>query len=167
MSYKTYIWQIYDIYMTDIWQIYDRYMTYIWHKSIWSILVFKGPSGPQQSHPFIRFWPTNWIKLKKRKYVSEIFSLYKFLKSFVFSAIFKFHFDVPKWPRIKKVVLRNVLKIEFYFQKNVSQNSRCRFSFSPSPSGSGWWLGLGEILEKMKICTWNSGSHFFGSKIQF
>ena len=25
--------------------------------------------------------------------------------------------------------------------------------------------GLGEILEK--ICTWNSGSHFFGSKIQF
>ena len=22
-------------------------------------------------------------------------------------------------------------------------------------------LGLGEILEKMKICTWNSGSHFF------
>ena len=28
-------------------------------------------------------------------------------------------------------------------------------------------LGLGEILEKVKVCTWNSGSHFFGSKIQF
>ena len=25
----------------------------------------------------------------------------------------------------------------------------------------------GEIREKMKICTWNSGSHLFGSKIQF
>ena len=28
-------------------------------------------------------------------------------------------------------------------------------------------VGLGEILEKVKICTWKSGSHFFGSKIQF
>ena len=30
-----------------------------------------------------------------------------------------------------------------------------------------WGVGLGEILEKMKICTWNSCSNVIGSKIQF
>ena len=27
-------------------------------------------------------------------------------------------------------------------------------------------LGLGEILEKMEFCNWNSASYVFGSKIQ-
>ena len=76
----------------------------------------------------------------------------------------------------------------------MSQNSRCKFSFSQEShraavdaGGAGAAiddaevsllvtvvgagvvdLGLGEILKilkKMKICTWNSGSHSFGSKI--
>ena len=57
----------------------------IWHKSIWSSLVSKWPSGPHQSHLFIRFGLTNCLKIKKLKNASEIFSLYKFWKSFVFS----------------------------------------------------------------------------------
>ena len=41
---------------------YDAYDIEIWHKSIWLILVSKRPSGPQQSHPFIRFWLQNCLK---------------------------------------------------------------------------------------------------------
>ena len=52
-------------------------MSYICHKSIWSILVSKRPSGPQKSHPFIRFWLTNCLKIKINKKALEIFSLYK------------------------------------------------------------------------------------------
>ena len=64
----------------------DAYDIEIWHKSIWSILVSKRLSGPQQSHPSIRFCLKNCLKLKKLKNASEFFSLYKFWKSFVFSA---------------------------------------------------------------------------------
>ena len=46
---------------------YDAYDIEIWHKSNWSILVSKRPSGPQQSHTFIRFWLENLIKVKKLK----------------------------------------------------------------------------------------------------
>ena len=62
----------------------DAYDIEIWHKSIWSILVSKRPSGPQQSHPFIRFCLKNCLIIKKLKNASEFFSLYKFWKSFVF-----------------------------------------------------------------------------------
>jgi hypothetical protein len=75
---------------------YDAYEMEIWHKSNLSILVSKRPSGPQQSHPFIRFWlKKNW-KEKKLKNVLEIFSLYKFFKSFVFSAEFSVALRVIK-----------------------------------------------------------------------
>ena len=75
---------------------YDAYEIEIWHKSNLSILVSKRPSGPQQSHPFIRFWlKKNW-KEKKLKNVLEIFSLYKFFKSFVFSAEFSVALRVIK-----------------------------------------------------------------------
>ena len=58
---------------------YDAYDIKIWHQSIWSILVSKRPSGPQQSHPLIRFWLTNCLKIKKlKKYVSEIFPFINF-----------------------------------------------------------------------------------------
>ena len=62
----------------------DAYDIEIWHQSMWSILVSKRPSGPQQSHPLIHFWLTNCLKIKKLKYASEFFSLYKFWESFVF-----------------------------------------------------------------------------------
>ena len=35
---------------------YDAYDIKIWLNSIWSILVSKEVSGPQQSHPLIQFW---------------------------------------------------------------------------------------------------------------
>ena len=49
MSYASYV---------IIWHImtYDAYDIWIWHMSNLSILVSKRPSGPQQSHPVIRFW---------------------------------------------------------------------------------------------------------------
>ena len=56
----------------------------VWHQSIWSIWVSKRPSGSQQSHPLIRFWLNNCLKIIKIEYVSEIFSLYEFWESFVF-----------------------------------------------------------------------------------
>jgi hypothetical protein len=42
---------------------YDAYDIEISHESIWSILVSKRPSGPQQSQIFIRFCITNCFKL--------------------------------------------------------------------------------------------------------
>ena len=35
----------------------------IWHWAIWSILVSKRPSGPQQLHLFIRFWLINSLQI--------------------------------------------------------------------------------------------------------
>ncbi len=77
MSYASYV---------IVWQImtYDAYDIEIWHRSYWWILVSKRPSEPQQSHPFIRFQWKICFKIKKIKNVSGIFSLYTFLKSFVF-----------------------------------------------------------------------------------
>ena len=49
----------------------DAYDIEIWHKSIWSILVSKRPSGPQQSHAFIRFWVKNGLKIKRLKCASK------------------------------------------------------------------------------------------------
>jgi hypothetical protein len=68
---------------------YDAYDIEIWHKSIGSILVSKRPSGPQQSHLFIRFCIKNCFEIKKLKYALEIFSLYRFWKSFVFFTFFQ------------------------------------------------------------------------------
>ena len=65
---------------------YDAYDIEIWRKSIWLILVSERPSGPQQSHLLIRFCLKNCLKMKKMKNAWEFFSLYKFWKSFVFSA---------------------------------------------------------------------------------
>ena len=74
-----------------IWHLmsYDAYDIEIWRKSNWSILVSKRSSGPQQSHPFICCWLENCFKIWKLKNASEIFSLYKFWKSFVFLAELK------------------------------------------------------------------------------
>ena len=69
----------------------DAYDIETWLKSIWSILVSKWLSGPQQSHPSIRIGLKNCLK-KKIENASEFFSLYKFWKSFVFSAKLKVHF---------------------------------------------------------------------------
>ena len=65
----------------------DAYDIEIWHKSIWSILVSKRPSGPQQSHPFFRYWLNNFFKIEKLKRASTKISLYEFWKSFVFLAL--------------------------------------------------------------------------------
>jgi hypothetical protein len=46
--------------------------------------VSKEASGPQQFHPLIQFWLTNSFKIQKWNNMFEIFSLYKFRKSFVF-----------------------------------------------------------------------------------
>jgi hypothetical protein len=89
MSYASYV--IICHIMTN-----DAYEIEIWHKSNLSILVSKWPSGPQQSHPFIRFWLTNNLKRKKLKNTLEIFSLYKFWKSFVFSVEFSVALRVIK-----------------------------------------------------------------------
>ena len=62
----------------------DAYYIEIWHKSIWSILVSKWPSRPQQSHPFIQSKLKNCLKIKNKQKTSVIFSLYKFGKSFLF-----------------------------------------------------------------------------------
>ena len=70
---------------------YDPYDTEIWHKSILSILVSKRPSGTQQSNPFIGFWITNCFKIKKWKYVLEIFSLYKFWSNLISQPIIAAH----------------------------------------------------------------------------
>jgi hypothetical protein len=43
----------------------DAYDIEIWHKAIWSILVSKWPSGPQQLHLFSRFWLVNCLKTRK------------------------------------------------------------------------------------------------------
>jgi hypothetical protein len=67
---------------------YDAYEIEIWHKSNLSILVSKWLSGPQQSHPFILFWLNKTLKRKIIEIALKIFSLYKFWKSFVFSAEF-------------------------------------------------------------------------------
>ena len=75
---------------------YDAYEIEIWHKSNLSILVSKRPSGPQQSHPFIRFWLKKTLKRKKLKNTLEIFSLYEFWKSFVFSVEFSVALRVIK-----------------------------------------------------------------------
>jgi hypothetical protein len=56
----------------------DAYDIEIRHKSNWSILVFKRPSGPQQSHLFIRFELTNCLDIKKLKNALEIFSFINF-----------------------------------------------------------------------------------------
>ena len=58
------------------------------------------------------------FKHKKMKKTSEIFSLYNFWKSFVFSAELKVHFFLSKWPCIKKVALRNVSKILSFSQES-------------------------------------------------
>ena len=85
MSYASYV---------IIWHLmsYDAYDIEIWQKSNWSILVSKRPSGPQQSHPIIRFWLNNSLKIIKWKNAWEIFSRYKFWKSFVFLALGKMQF---------------------------------------------------------------------------
>ena len=77
MSYASYI---------IIWHImtYDAYDIWIWRVSIWSILVSKRPSEPQQSHPLIRFQWKNVLKLNKMKNEPRVFSLYTFRASFVF-----------------------------------------------------------------------------------
>jgi hypothetical protein len=64
----------------------DAYDIEIWHKAIWSILVSKQPAGPQQLHLFSQFWLINSLQIKNGKTRLEIFSLYKFWKSFVFFA---------------------------------------------------------------------------------
>ena len=61
----------------------------------------------------------------------EIFSLYTFWKFFLFSAKLKVHFYVSKRPRIKKTVLQNVFKIEFYFQIYLRQASLIFSRISP------------------------------------
>jgi hypothetical protein len=65
---------------------YGAYDIEIWRKSIRLILVSERPSGPQQSHLLIRFCLKNCLKTKNMKKTSEFFPLYKFWKSFVFSA---------------------------------------------------------------------------------
>jgi hypothetical protein len=62
----------------------DAYDIEIWRKSIWSILVSKEASGPQQLHPVIWFWLNNWFKRKKKKNGSNKIFLYQFWESFVF-----------------------------------------------------------------------------------
>ena len=62
----------------------DAYDIEIWHQSNGSTLVSKRPSGPQYPHLFIRCWLKNCFKIKIITNVAEIFSLYKFWKSFVF-----------------------------------------------------------------------------------
>ena len=62
----------------------DAYDIEIWHMRHSSSLVSKRPSEPHQSHLFIRFWLKNCLKIQKLKNALEIFSLYKFWKSFVF-----------------------------------------------------------------------------------
>ena len=93
----------------------DAYDIEIWHESIWSTLVSKRPSGPQQSHMFIRFWQTNCLKIKKIKNVSEIFSLYKFWISFVFLA-------EKGWSVC--TVLRTSDQSDFFFICSVMQSYR-------------------------------------------
>ena len=66
MSYSSYV--IIRHFMS-----YDPYVIKICHQSIWAILVSKWPSGAKQSHPFIRFWLTNCLKIKKNKKCVEIF----------------------------------------------------------------------------------------------
>ena len=110
---------------------YDAYDIKIWHKSIWSILVSKRPSGPQQPHPFIRFWLKICLKIRKLTNASEMFSVYKFWKSFVFSAKLKVHFWTSKQPRIKKLFCKMFLKSNFTFKYiwgeilSISQESHC------------------------------------------
>jgi ABC-type multidrug transport system fused ATPase/permease subunit len=51
----------------------SHHMTYDISK-YWLILVSKRPSGPQHSHPLIRFWLNNCLKIKKyKKCVSNFF----------------------------------------------------------------------------------------------
>jgi hypothetical protein len=45
----------------------DAYDIEISHQSIWSNLVSKRPYGPQQTHPFIRFWLTNCLEINQIK----------------------------------------------------------------------------------------------------
>ena len=61
-----------------------------------SDMVSKRPSGPQQSHLFIRFWLKKTLKRKKFKNTLEIFSLCEFWKSFVFSVEFSVALRVIK-----------------------------------------------------------------------
>ena len=56
--------------------------------------IYNLASGNQQSHLFIRFWQTNCLKIQKLKKASEIFSLYKFWKFFVFSAKLEVEFGL-------------------------------------------------------------------------
>ena len=81
----------------------DAYDIEIWRKSIWSILVSKRPSGPQQSHLFIRFWLNKMLSIKNLKNQLDIFSLYKFWKSCVFSAKLKTPFLRIKMTSDQKV----------------------------------------------------------------
>ena len=80
---------------------YDAYDIEIWHMSILSILVSKRPYNPQQSPRFIRFGLKTVKKWKNLKNTLEIFSLYKFWKSFVFSVEFSLALrvikDTTKW----------------------------------------------------------------------
>ena len=90
----------------DIWCIWHMNMTC----SIWSILVSKRPSEPQQSHPLIRFQWKNVLKLNKMKNVPRVFSLYTFRASFVFLALKRWswrqHF--PKALRLEIYVFGNL-----------------------------------------------------------
>jgi hypothetical protein len=82
---------------------YDAYVIEIWHKSNLTILVSKPPFGPQQSHPFIRFWLKKIEKKKKMKNAFEYFPFInlKIWKSFAFLAEFSVTLrvikEITKW----------------------------------------------------------------------
>jgi hypothetical protein len=111
------IWHIsyFNVIFVIIWHFmsYDAYDIEICHKSYWSSLVSKWPSGPRQAHPFIGFWLNNCLKIKPMENCVTV------------------HFYLSKWPQIKKVDLREKkIKIEFYFKIHLRQNSRSWISIS-------------------------------------
>jgi hypothetical protein len=127
MSYASYV---------RIWHImsYDAYDIDISYKSIWLILVSKQPSGPQQSHLCIQFWQTNLIKLKKIEISVGYFSLYKFWKSFVFSAIFSTYFWTLQSIQNIKRALNSVSPYKIVSNKHIAVIPSWLFSSLTRPT---------------------------------
>jgi hypothetical protein len=101
---------------------YDEYDIKIWHQSIRPILVSKEAYGHQQSHLLMQILLNKLFQNKKLKTHQKGFSFVNFEN--IFSFLFKVKIAKEKSILETYVFLLNVLKIQFYMEIHLEQNSK-------------------------------------------